>query len=147
MVVYNSYSTASLTNGQPCEWDLGDANGYSVTKPTATAVGAGFTAAGIVAETIAAGGYGLIQVYGYHSATRVRAASTSGAAPVGKRPVTAGVPLRLSSQESTAGAVGVFCLEGQSTGAATILSYPCAFALGSNAEWTTAAMAVFVKCL
>ena len=34
IVVYNSYSTANLTNGQPVIWDYAaDANGVSVTKP------------------------------------------------------------------------------------------------------------------
>ena len=70
IVVSNGYSTASLTNGQAVSWDTGDVNGVSVSKP-GTAIKKAATFAGIVAETIAAGEYGLIQVYGYHSAVRV----------------------------------------------------------------------------
>ena len=72
IVVSNGYGTASLTNGQAVAWDLGDANGVSVTK-CAAATKNQCTFAGIAAETIAAGEYGLIQVYGYHSAVRVDA--------------------------------------------------------------------------
>lgn len=76
IVVSNGYSTASLTNGQPVMWDMGDANGVSVTKPS-TAFKRGHAFAGIVAETIAAGAYGLIQVYGYHSAVIVDSSTTA----------------------------------------------------------------------
>lgn len=75
IVCKNGYSTASLTNGQAVMWDLGDADGVSVTKPSKVSGGHAF--AGIVAETIAYGDYGLVQVYGYHSAVRVDCSTTA----------------------------------------------------------------------
>lgn len=76
IVCSNGYTTASLTNGQPVQWDMTDANGVSVTKPgTAFKRMAAF--AGIVAETIVAGSYGLLQVYGYHSAVIVDSSTTA----------------------------------------------------------------------
>lgn len=76
IVAYNGYSTASLTNGQPVQWDLGDADGVSVSIPSA-AYKRMSAFAGIVAETIASGAYGLIQVYGYHSAVIVDSSTTA----------------------------------------------------------------------
>lgn len=73
-VVSNGYSTASLTNGQPVMWDLGDGDGVSVTKSNGGDMAANF--AGVIAETIAAGEYGLMQVYGYHSAVIVTSHTT-----------------------------------------------------------------------
>ena len=80
IVVKNSYSTASLTNGQAVTWDwTTDADGVSVSIPTATENHAGGTDfAGIAAETIAHNAYGLLQVYGYHSAVKVRTMTASG---------------------------------------------------------------------
>ena len=76
VVAKNSYSTASLTNGQAASWDYAtDADGVGVTKPPARATCAGTSAAGVVAQTITAGSYGLIQTYGYHSAVRARTAT------------------------------------------------------------------------
>jgi hypothetical protein len=69
IVCSNGYSTASLTNGQTVMWDLGDANGVSVTRSSGARRAHAF--AGIASETIAAGAYGLIQVYGYHAAVIV----------------------------------------------------------------------------
>lgn len=135
IVVYNSYGTASLTNGQAVIWDFaGDANGVSVTMPSARATNAGVAAAGVAAQTIAAGDYGLVQVYGFHTATRVRSYTTSGA-------VAAGKPLALNAAGS------VFCLEDYSTGSDAVLVYPCGFALAAQALWTTAAIDVFIKAL
>ena len=74
IVVKNGWSTASLTNGQAVGWDLSDVDGVNVTKMAATDVAHSF--AGIVSETIASGSYGLIQVYGYHSAVRVDSSTT-----------------------------------------------------------------------
>ena len=76
IVVKNNYSTASLTNGQAIMWDLSAADGVSVTK-CSTALKRQSAFAGIVAETIAYGSYGLIQVYGYHSAVRVDSSTTA----------------------------------------------------------------------
>ena len=141
VVANNSYTTASLSNGQAVMWDyVDDGDGVGVTKATAAnAKHGGFVAAGVVSETIASGSYGLIQVYGYHSAARVRA--FTGAAPA----VATGTPLALRNT--------VFCLEGYAvsgtSASATVdrVIYPCAFAFGANALYTTATAAIFVKCL
>jgi hypothetical protein len=136
IVVYNSWSTASLTNGQAVQWDFNtDIDGVGVTRPTARATNAGFAAAGVVAETIAAGSYGLLQVYGYHSAVRVR--SITAGAPN----IAAGRPLALAA------AGGVWCLESIATGSAVIQVLPCGFALEASAIWTTAAIKAFIKAL
>jgi hypothetical protein len=56
-----------------------DCNGVGMEKPAATgACGVGPAAiAGVVAETIAAGSYGLVQVWGYHSAVRIKSSTTA----------------------------------------------------------------------
>lgn len=137
VVVYNSFATAAITVGQGVIWDFaGDADGVGVTRPTARATNAGFAAAGVVAETsIAPGGYGLIQVYGYHSAVRVRAMTAGTVA------VAPGRPLVLNAAGS------LFCLESVSTASKQIVSYPMGFALGSTTGWTTIAKAAFIKAL
>ena len=75
IVVKNGYASASLTNGQAVQWDMSAADGVTVDIP-----GAAFKRmaafAGIVAETIAYGSYGLLQVYGYHSAVIVDSSTT-----------------------------------------------------------------------
>jgi hypothetical protein len=70
IVVYNSTATA-MTNGQPVRWDYTtDVNGVGVEKPQGRSTdNRGNAFAGVAVETIAASDYGLIQVYGYHSAT------------------------------------------------------------------------------
>lgn len=137
IVAYNSYSTAALSNGQAVVWDFTtDADGVGVTRPLARATNAGFAVAGIVAEAISAGDYGLIQTYGYHSAVRVRQDTSSVAANV-----AAGRPLTLNAAGS------VFCLEPVITASTTILTFPCAFALAVQASWTTKAIACFLKCM
>jgi len=95
IVCSNGYTTASLTNGQPVMWDMGDANGVSVTQPSA-AFKRGHAFAGVVAETIASGEYGLVQVYGYHSAVIVDSSTTAD--------IYTGAPLYMS--------VNAFNLEG-----------------------------------
>jgi hypothetical protein len=137
VVAMNSYSTAALSNGQAVVWDYAtDADGVSVTRPSARATSAGLAAAGIVAESIAAGEYGLIQTFGYHSAVRVRQDTSSAAANV-----AAGRPLSLAAAGS------VFCLEPIQTASTVILTFPCAFALAAQASWTTKAIAAFIKAL
>ena len=143
VVAYNSYSTASLTNGQAAVWDYAtDADGVSVTLPTdgtgrAGHYGAAF--AGIAAETIAAGSYGLVQVYGYHSATRVR--SWTGGNPA----IAAGTGLTCVS--------AVFALESYPAAAAATSTLTLhnadwvGFALAAQASWTTKAIATFIKAL
>jgi len=140
-VVYNSYSTASLTNGQACMWDYAtDADGVGVTKPAAIAVAAGLAIAGVAAETIASGDYGLVQVYGYHSAVRVRTMTTTGTTPHIVKAVAAGTVL-------SSPIASVFCLEGQSTASTSPIIFPAGFALAAQASFTTKAVAVFLKCL
>lgn len=143
IVVKNSYSTASLSNGQAVIWDYTtDCDGVGVTKPTAVSTTHNGHAvfAGIVAETIAHGDYGLLQTYGYHSAIRMRT-KTGGSPAIAK-----GLPL--INQTAT------FCLEGfkltQSTASAnTKTNYlqPVGFALAAQASWTTKATAGFIKAM
>lgn len=92
--------------------------------------------AGIAAQGIAAGQYGLIQVYGYHSAVRVRQDTSSAAANV-----AAGRPLAMAAAGS------VFCLEPMETASNKVVVFPCAFALAAQASWTTKAVAAFLKFL
>ena len=143
IVVKNSYSTASLTNGQATMWDYAtDADGVGVTKPASGEARNGHfgTAfAGIAAETIAHESYGLVQVYGYHSAVRVR--TQTGTNPA----VAAGTGLTLQS--------AIFALESANANAAatstiTVHNWQwCGFALAAQASYTTKAIAVFIKAL
>ena len=137
VVAYNSYSTAAITNGQAVIWDFADdADGVSVTMPSARATNAGIAAAGVVASaSIAAGAYGLIQVYGFHTAVRTR--TVTGGTPA----IAAGRPLVLNAAGSA------FCLESVSTATNAALTFPCGFALAANATWTTVAIDAFIKAL
>jgi hypothetical protein len=138
IAVKSNYATASLVNGQAVQWDFAvAADGLSVTRPSARATGAGFTAAGIVAETIVSSGYGLIQVYGQHAAVRMREAT--GAA--GNVESTPGRPLALPA------AGGVFALEGFATSSISVLVWPCAFMLAATSSWTSSNKAAFIKAL
>ena len=140
IVVKNSYSTASLTNGQAAMWDYDtDADGVAVTKPAANAVSHGIAIAGIAAETIAAGSYGLVQVYGYHSAVRCRTISTTGNGSNGFAQIAQGTPL---VQAVTA----VFCLEGKDISATNNL-HAVGFALTAMTLFTTNAIAAFIKAM
>jgi len=140
VVAKNSYSTASLTDGQAVAWDyVTDADGVAVTLAVSGAAKhGGLCGAGIVSETIAVGAYGLIQVYGYHAAARVR--SITGGAPA----VATGIPLGLVS--------AVFCLEGLDVSVASSgkgrMQYPIAFSLAAaTAGFTTTTGSVFIKAL
>ena len=104
--------------------------------PLARATNAGVAAAGVVASaSIAAGAYGLIQVYGYHSAVRYRSVT------VGTPAIAKGTPLFMNVAGS------VFCLESASTASTVILKFPMGFALSTNASFTTLARAAFIKAL
>ena len=150
IVAKNSWSTASLTNGQVVDWDYTtDKDGVGVTKPTAPALyttgPSGFAVAGVAAETIAAGSYGLIQVYGYHSAVRMRRMTSTGhtfheaAANIAKgSPLVAGV---------TTGFMAEGIVTGTAAGAATWNLHPFAVALSATTGFTTLAKAAFIKCL
>jgi len=74
VVVKNGYATASLTSGQPVMWDLTDKDGVSVSISTGAKTAALF--AGVAAETIAVGAYGLMQVFGYHPSVVVTCSTT-----------------------------------------------------------------------
>ena len=136
VVCLNSSTTTALSNGQAVSWDyVTDGNGYSVMRPVARAVTAGAACAGVVAEAIASGDYGLVQAWGYHSAARVRA--KTGADPE----MVAGGPLVVNVAGS------VYCLESMTTESTVILTYPCGFAYGATAGFTTATIAVHIKAL
>jgi hypothetical protein len=119
-------------------WDyVTDRDGVGVTMPAASTVSNGLAAAGVVAETIAAGAYGLIQIYGYHSSVLQRA-------DTGSVKVTHGTPLKLSL-------VSAFSLEPMLTGfaadAVTQIVYPIAFSLGrvTTRTVTGVALPAFIK--
>lgn len=142
IVAKNSYATASMTNGQAAIWDYAtDADGVGVTLPAAgTANEAGHQGvafAGIAAETIAAGAYGLYQVYGYHSSVRVR--TVTGGAPA----IAAGTALTCVN--------AIFALESfnvAATSTATVANPQwVGFALAAQASFTTKAIACFIKGL
>lgn len=137
VTAYNSYSTAAITVGQAVIWDFAtDADGVGVTRPTARATNAGMACAGVVADSsIAAGDYGLIQVYGYHSSVRMRTVTGGSPAIVAGRPLVVNV------------AGSVFCLESVSTASTAVLTFPVGFALGATAGFTTATRAAFIRAL
>ncbi len=74
VVVKNSYSTAAITVGQAVVWDYTtDADGVGVTRPTTALMK---LPAGIVeTASIAAGDYGLVQVYGHNANALVSGSS------------------------------------------------------------------------
>lgn len=144
IAVKNTYATASLSNGQATMWDYAtDKDGVGVTLPAAGTArnghyGTAFS--GIAAETIAAGAYGLIQVYGYHSAVRVR--TNTGGNPA----ITSGTGLTCKS--------AIFALESAppndagATSTVTVSNYHwVAFAMGSQASFTTKTIVAFIKAL
>jgi len=142
IVVMNSTATA-MTNGQAVQWDFAtDADGVGVIKPTAGTGRAGHygTAfAGIAAETIAASDFGLLQVYGFHSAVRVRSGTG------GKPAIVAGTGLTCIN--------AVFALESYAAAAAATSTLTLhnahwvGFALAAQASFTTKAIACFIKAL
>lgn len=144
IVAFQSYATAAASNGQAYMWDYTtDKNGVGVTLP-ASGSGRnghyGVAFAGIAAETIAAGAYGLFQVYGYHSAVRMR--SHTGGNPA----ITGGTGLTCKS--------AVFCLESAppndagATSTVTVANFEwVGFAFTAQASWTTKAVAAFIKAL
>ena len=140
VIAKNSYATASLTNGQWVRWDHDtDCDGVGVTIGSADA---GLSVAGVAAETIASGEYGLIQVYGYHSAARVRTmTTTSHTYNEALLEVAKGTPLAFDITAS------VFCAEGINNATGNFNLAPCGFALAAQASFTTKAIAVFIKAL
>ena len=134
VIVKNSYSTASFTNGQVVQWDFTtDVDGVGTTVPQGMATNLGNAVAGVAAETIAFNAYGMIQVYGYHAAVRARACTSADVIALGSgiRP-----PL----------AADVFCAEGQDPNGT--LNYHCmGFALSIWSSWTTTTIKAFIKAL
>lgn len=143
LVAKNSWDTATLTNGQAVIWDYAsDADGVGVTKPvdqTGRAGSVGTAFAGIVAESIASGDYGLLQVYGYHSSVFVR--TNTGDTPA----IIAGTALTQKS--------AIFALESSepapvATSTLTVVNFQwVGFALAAQASFSTKAIAVFIKAL
>jgi hypothetical protein len=142
IVCYNSYSTASLTNGQVVMWDYTtDCNGVGVTKPTSVASHIGAPViAGVAAETIAAGSYGLVQVYGYHSSVYMRSATTTGTAPLKVNAIAKGSPLHAPFASN-------FHFESWSSASNSYLVVPYGFALAAQASYTAKQVAAFLRCL
>lgn len=66
-------SSTTLTNGDVVVWDTTDNDGISVTT---TNTPGNARVAGVIAETIPAGGYGAMQVYGFHPAVKVDGGTT-----------------------------------------------------------------------
>lgn len=136
----NDYTTAAITVGQVVQWNFpsnGSGDGVGVTRPTARATNAGVATAGAVATaSIAAAGYGLIQVYGYHSAVRIRVVTGGSPAYVPGRPLAVNV------------AGSLFCAETISTASTVILRFPFAFGLGAGfTTFTTSTAAAFIKAM
>lgn len=78
MVVRNSYSTASYTNGQWVGWDtITDIDGVNTTKISGLVRAA---PAGVAVQTIPAGDYGLIQTWGFKRDCRVSGGTGGSAA-------------------------------------------------------------------
>lgn len=143
IVVKNSYSTASLTNGQAVTWDwTSEANGVAVSIPTATEnVAGGTDFAGVAAETIAHNSYGLIQVYGYHSAAKVRSLTASGHVyHESRQAVVAGSRL-------VAGITAAFVLEGVTVAETAQVLDAAGFSFAACSTFTSAATAIFIKAL
>jgi len=138
ITVKNGYSTAALAAGQAVMWDLGDGDGVNVTRVSnSTKRSTAF--AGIAAEAIAAGEYGLIQVWGYHSAVYVRASGTTA--------LWTGAPLyaivsgfRLDTPPQASGFTGTTWVHE---------TFPAAFALEGYTTTTAAdiTIAAFIKAL
>ena len=134
IVVKNSWTSASIANGYVVQWDFNvDIDGVGVTRPTGMATNLGNACAGVAVETIASGEYGLVQVYGYHSAVKARACTSAENIVLGSglRP-----PL----------AAGVWCAEGQE--AAGTVNYHCmGFAMSIWSSWTSTTVIAFIKAL
>lgn len=86
IVVKNSYSTASFSNGQWAAWDIvTDKDGVAVTKAGGACRA---SIAGVMVETVAHQDYGLCQVWGYKADARCLGGSGSITSKI-----TAGSPL------------------------------------------------------
>jgi len=138
VVVMNGYSTASLANGYVVEWDFTTLkDGVGVTIPSATTVSLGNAAAGVAVETIAHNAYGLIQVYGYHSAVHARKCTS---ATTSTDLIQLGMPIRANLAGT------VWCAEGCDLDG-TLNYKPIGFAMTTWSSWTSGTISAFIKCL
>ena len=134
IVVKNSWTSASIANGYVVQWDFNvDIDGVGVTRPTGMATNLGNACAGVAVETIAAGDYGLVQVYGYHSAVHARACTTA-----------SNIQLGSGLKPSLAG--GVWSCESEAPSGT--LNYHCmGFAMYIWSSWTSTTVIAFIKAL
>lgn len=79
VAVYNADSTA-LANGDICTWKTGltEATGAGLHILQSTTTAAMITVAGVAIGEIKIGAYGIIQVYGIHSAVKTTGTVTAG---------------------------------------------------------------------
>ena len=144
IVVRNSYSTASLTNGQWCAWDtLTDKDGVNVTKPLLQLRAA---PAGVAVETSVSGAYGLVQVWGYKSDCRCL-----GGTGLGTSKISNGTPLYLATSGFNAHAIGRTSADVVNNDHAR---FPCGIgieplntAAAATSSSVTAAFEVLIRCL
>jgi hypothetical protein len=139
IIGYNSTADA-WSNGYVVRWDYStDKDGVGLEKPAAQgAVGVGKAAiAGVVAESIASGATGLIQIWGYHSAVRVKSAT---GASTTTNAVNAGTML--------CGCVtAYYALENSVVTGTQANAYCKGFAFDAQLLNTTTATACFIMCL
>ena len=140
IIVKNSYATLAMTNGMAVQWDfLTDVDGVGVSIPTARATNAGLATAGIIAETIAIGDYGLCQTYGYHASVIFRSGTgTSLAGALGSAVAI--------NQAGAVWAVETYFTSTNSA-AAFLQIYPCGFLLSIHSSWTTSRVKMFIKAM
>lgn len=136
IIGYNS-SSDIWYNGYVVRWDTTtDCNGVGMEKPQARGacgVGQG-EIAGVVAETIAASAYGLVQVWGYHSAVRVKSSTTATGA--------------VAKGSALAGCVTAYYALSNTPDTGTHANcHIKGIALAAQALYTTTATAVFIQCL
>ena len=80
VIVKNSYSTADASAGQAYSWDyVTDKDGISVTKPSGVLRAA---VAGVAIAAIASGDYGLLQVWGHNTNTKMKGGSGLGTSKI-----------------------------------------------------------------
>lgn len=101
--VYNSETSTTLASGNFCVWDTTAADGFSVKQVSATNQAAIVAGAVPYGESITAGSWGRLQVYGYHAG--VTAATTVAA---GNHLVTDGGTLAGSCDDAAASTVRSF---------------------------------------
>ena len=139
IIGYNS-SADAWSNGYAVRWDYtSDVNGVGMEKPAAPgACGVGRAGiAGVAAETIASSGYGLIQVWGYHSAVRVKSATGASTTTNAVNKGTALVGCTTS----------YYALENPVATGTQANVYCKGFALAAQLVNTTTATACFLLCL